>query len=202
MLKAKDQFIEFANYIFLVLLIIGAIFLVVTLGGVGFVVSLMQKLVPFSIVGFFLLVIAGISKKRSSAIKRGGIPEENINYFSALDRLECFLLTFFPPVLIYAVGRYFGGVLSPGDIAQMVSVFLVVNIWHLLLFNKSNLERVIFLTNRDESRDMMMICYISVIIFFFSDFNTTDWKVDVLQVSFSFGMLYLMHKFIFRKRVK
>jgi len=202
MLKAKDQFIEFANHIFLVILIIVAMIMLVTLGGVGFFIAIMQKLVPFSFVGFIFFIIARIHKKRSDVIKRGGIPEENLNYITAMDRVKSFLYTFIPPIAILGIGKYIGGGINPGDLAQSVGIFLIVNIWHLLLFNKNNLERVVFLTNRDEARDMMMICYISMIIFFFSDFKLMDWRTDVLQAVSAFVLMYILHKRLFRRRVK
>lgn len=133
-MKAGDILAEFANFAFLILLIIFVVFYIVIGNRFEYLKEFIEAILPLSIFGIpFLIRVRMLRLEKRKKDEMGD--KEIVLYLEYFDKFKAEIVSFLIGFMVYSI-PFITGFPDKNDFLQALFAFVVVFLWQKSLFNK------------------------------------------------------------------
>jgi len=134
-MTAKDLFIDFINFIFLIIIV--GLTIIYIIAGDNFLVfkQIMESLAPFGALGILFLVNFRFWREKSKKKEREGNLEITL-HLTFVDKLKSDVFIFSLPAVLMGIAFVANGKVGPADVLEALTVFIVGYLWEKWLFGK------------------------------------------------------------------
>lgn len=134
-MSAKDLFLDFLNYLFIVLLSVFLLLFFIKGDRLILFVEFMRAFLPLAFFGLIFLIKLKMGRLELARAKEEARPEL-VLYLNYLDKFKSDLLVFSVPIITIVIALLGGDGVDLVDFFQATLLFLIVYLWQNYLFKK------------------------------------------------------------------
>lgn len=197
-MSAKDIILDFFYYVFIIGLSI-FVFYYIVLGDRFAIFTEIKTLVALAFFAVPLLIIIKLRRTTIKKLRKEDDLDEIITYLTTFDKIKDRIVTVFLPVFIVGLA-VLDGYIDTADYFQAVVSFVVIFLWHSVLFKKKGTAAGLsYLTNLDKIKDEFVTFLLPIIIISIGVIDKNVDVIDFFQALIVFLIMYFWHKILFKK---
>lgn len=198
--KPKDLIIDFINTVFLIVLGVVTFVLFIVKDYLFVVATIGRAVFASSLLGLIFFLQYKIESKKIEHNKKYELTDEVAVYFSKADIYKSSILSIFTVLSIISFAQINGKIDSLSVLYVMI-ISVILIIWHITLFKrKGDGVQMYYATNKQMINDKLAVFMMPFIMMILTIFNEGVNMLRVLQILTVFGILYIKHYLIFKKK--
>jgi hypothetical protein len=197
-MNAKELLVDFANYLFFVIVCLFFVFYFILGDRMDLLINILKSMTPLAIFGLAFLFKLKKLIKYIRPLENEEVEDNEVWYVTRMDVIKDRLIICFLPLVVLAIA-FFDGDIDRVDILQSVFCFTYFIFFHWLMFRKDAESELRILNKNSKTVDDVVIYFFPIVMLVLAMSKKTFNTVDILQTVSIFSIMVIRHYILFKK---